>query len=272
MSALPSCRGKPEPQHRYELKGKVVQVDKQLQMVTVAHDDIPGYMVGMTMPFKVKDERLLGDMAEGDRIQATLVVAGLKSWLEDVVVTRETADQSDLSKSSTYTEPKPGDEVPDFALKNQAGKRVSFRDYKGNALIVTFIYTRCPLPDYCPLMTDNLSQILAALKSEPEKYVKTHLLSITLNPEYDSPKVLGEYAAAHSADLNRWDFATGSQDEIKKVAKYFGLQYWTENDQVIHSLRTAIIGNDGRLVKLYRGNEWKPDEILKELVKPSPTS
>jgi protein SCO1/2 len=268
LATLPSCSGKPEPQHRYDLKGKVVQVDKQLQMVTVAHEDIPGYMVGMTMPFKVKDPRILREMEEGDRIQATLVIEGLKSWLEDVVVTRETPDPSDLSKSSNWTEPKPGDEVPNFSLVNQSGKRISFHDYKGSAVIVTFIYTRCPLPDYCPLMTDNFSQILAALKSEPEKYVTTHLLSITLDPEYDSPKILTEYAGAHSAELARWDFATGSKDEIKKVATYFGLQYWTEGDQVIHSLRTAIVGSDGRLVKLYRGNEWKTDEVLKELRTP----
>ena len=272
ISTLPSCGGKPEPQHRYELKGKVVQVDKQLQMATVAHEDIPGYMVSMTMPFKVKDQRILREMDEGDRIQATLVIEGLKSWLEDVVVTREIADPSDLSKSSKWTEPKPGEEVPNFSLVNQAGKRLSFRDYQGNAVIVTFIYTRCPLPDYCPLMTDNFSQILVALKSEPEKYLKTHLLSITLDPEYDTPKLLREYAAAHSADLDRWDFATGSKDEIKKVATYFGLQYWTEGDQVIHSLRTAIIGTDGRLVKLYRGNEWKPEELLKELRTTPPAS
>jgi len=266
-STLSSCKGKPEPEHRYQLKGKVVEIDRKDKLVTISHEDIPGYMVGMTMPFKLKDERLLNDMEEGDRIQATLVIAGLRSWLEDVVVTRETPDPSDLSKSSTWTEPKPGEEVPNFKLVNQAGKHISFRDYQGKTVMVTFIYTRCPLPEYCPLMTDNFSQILAALKSEPEKYTKTHFLSITLDPEYDSPAILGEYAAAHSADLDRWDFATGSKDEIKKVATYFGLQYWTENDQVIHSLRTAIIGADGRLLKLYRGNEWKPDEILKELQK-----
>lgn len=271
VSAVLSCT--PEgPHQRYELKGKVVMVDKRDQTVTVAHDAIPGYMDAMTMPFKLKDQRMFRDIAEGDRLQATLVVAGLRSWLEDVVVTRETADPSDLSKSSNWTEPKQGDEVPDFTLLNQDGKRLRFRDYQGSDIVVTFIYTRCPLPDYCPLMTDNFSEIQTALNSEPEKFVQTHLLSITLDPEYDSPKVLSEYAAAHSPDRNHWDFATGTKDEIKKVATYFGLQYWTEGDQVIHSLRTAIVGPDGRLVKFFRGNEWKPDEILRELRKPPVTS
>ncbi len=257
------------PQQRYDLKGKVVAVDNKGSTVTVAHDSIPGYMEAMTMPFKLKDERLLRDIAEGDRLQATLVVAGLRSWLEDVVVTRETVDTSDLSKGSRWTEPKPGDEVPNFTMINQNGKRFSFHQYRGSAVIVTFIYTRCPLPDYCPLMTDNFSELLAALKSEPEKYPAIRLLSITLDPEYDSPKVLREYAAAHSVDPALWDYATGTKAEIKEIATFFGLQYWTEGDQVIHSLRTAIIGPGGNLIKLYRGNEWKPSEILKEIRKSS---
>ena len=264
LSATVSCRpGAPEQRH--ELKGKVIQVDKKGLTVTVAHEPIPGYMEAMTMPFKLKDERLLGDIAEGDRLQATLVVAGLRSWLEDVVVMRETVDPSNLGKADSWVEPKPGDEVPDFTLVNQNGKRFSLHQYRGRILVLTFIYTRCPLPDYCPLMTDNFAEIQRAFKSESQGYPGTHLLSITLDPEYDSPKVLSEYATAHSADFAHWDFATGTKDQVKQVATYFGMQYWRDGDQVVHSLRTAIVGADGRFVKLFRGNEWKPDEIAREL-------
>lgn len=222
-------------------------------------------MEAMTMPFKLKDERLLKDLAEGDCVQATLVVAGLRSWLEDVVVTRETIDPSSLGKAATWVEPKPGDEVPDFKLIDQNGKRFGFHQYRGRIVVLTFIYTRCPLPDYCPLMTDNFAEIEKALESEPDVYASTHLLSITLDPEYDTPKVLREYAARHSVDSVHWDYATGTKDEVKQIATYFGMQYWREGDQVVHSLRTAIVGADGKLVKLYRGNEWKPDEIVSEL-------
>ncbi len=253
------------PQHRYPIKGKVVSVDKRGSTVTIAHEEIPGYMDAMTMPFKLKDERLLKDLAEGDRVQATLVVAGLRSWLEDVVVTRETVDPSSLGKAETWVEPKPGSEVPDFKLVDQNGKRFSFHQYRGRIVVLTFIYTRCPLPDYCPLMTGNFAEIEKVLKSEPALYPKTHLLSITLDPEYDSPEVLREYAARHSAGSAQWDFATGTKDEVKQIATYFGMQYWRDGDQVVHSLRTAIVGADGKFVKLYRGNEWKPDEILREL-------
>ena len=259
-----SCRtGGPE--QRYELKGNVIQVDKKGRTVTISHEAIRGYMDAMTMPFKLKDERLLKDLAEGDSVQATLVVAGLRSWLEDVVVTRETVDPSNLGKPETWVEPKPGDEVPDFTLEDQNNKRISFHQYRGRIVVLTFIYTRCPLPDYCPLMTDNFAEIEKALKSEAETYPKAHLLSITLDPEYDTPRVLREYAALHSVGSALWDFATGTRDEVKQVATYFGMQYWRDGDQVVHSLRTAIVGPDGKLVKLYRGNEWKPDEILREL-------
>ena len=253
------------PQHRYSIKGIVVSVDKKGATVTIAHEAIPGYMEAMTMPFKLKDERLLKDLAEGDSVQATLVVAGLRSWLEDVVVTRETVDPSNLAKAETWVEPKPGDEVPDFKLEDQNNKRISFHQYRGRIVVLTFVYTRCPLPDYCPLMTDNFGEIEKALKSEPESYPKAHLLSITLDPEYDTPRVLREYAALHSAGSALWDFATGTKDEVKQVATYFGMQYWRDGDQVVHSLRTAIVGPDGKLVKLYRGNEWKPEEIIREL-------
>jgi len=116
-------------------------------------------------------------------------------------------------------------------------------------------------------MTDNFSEIQKTLKSDAALYERTHLLSISVDPEYDTPKVLREYAVRHSADTTQWEFATGNKDEVKQVASYFTMQYWKDQDQVVHSLRTAIIGADGKLVKLYHGNEWKPQEIVSELRK-----
>ena len=259
-----ACRPRSAEQ-RYELKGTVVSVDKRGKTVTVAHEAIPGYMEAMTMPFKLKDERLLNDLSEGDRVQATLVVAGLRSWLQDVIVTREGVDPTGVTKDQQL-EPKPGDEVPDFALVNQNGKRLSLHEYRGSVLLLTFIYTRCPLPDYCPLMTENLSAIEKSLKSSSQMYAKTHFLSISVDPEYDTPKVLRDYGAAHSADFNHWEFAGGTKDQIKQVATYFGMRYWRDGDQIVHSLRTAIIGSDGKLVKLYHGNDWRPEQVATELV------
>jgi protein SCO1/2 len=265
-TAQPACHSRATgPEQRYAIKGKVVSVERRDSTVTISHEAIPGYMDAMTMPFKLKDERLLADLAEGDRVQGTLVVKGLQSWLEDVVAIREAVDQSDIGKSQNSIEPKPGDEVPDFTLVNQDGKPVKLTQYRGRVLVLTFVYTRCPLPDYCPLMTDNFSEIEKTLKAVPEMYAKSHLLSISVDPDNDTPKVLRAYATNHSADFGHWDFLTGARDDVKRVATYFGMQYWRDGDQVVHSLRTAIVGADGKVVKLYRGNEWKPEEIVSEL-------
>jgi protein SCO1/2 len=268
--ALPQLACKPHTagsEQRFELIGTVVSVDKRAATVTIAHEAIPGYMEAMSMPFKLRDERLLSEMAEGDRVRATLVVAGLRSWLDDVVRTRESVDSSNLSNPDSWVEPQPGAEIPDFKLVDHNGKRMSLHQYRGQTLVLTFIYTRCPLPDYCPLITDNFSQLEKLLQSEPAASPQTHLLSITVDPEYDTPKVLHKYAAAHSMDPARWDFATGTKDEVKQIATYFGMQYWREGDQIIHSLRTAIVASDGKLVKLYRGNEWKADQVIEEVRK-----
>jgi len=250
---------------RYELKGTVVSVDRRGATVTIAHQAIPGYMEAMTMPFKPKDGWVLDQAQPGNRIQATLVVDGLRSWLEEVVITQEAT--ADAPAAGGSAEPQPGDPVPDFTLTNQDGKRITLADYRGRALVLTFIYTRCPLPDYCPLMTSHFAEIDQALKGDAALYEKTHLLSVSVDPEYDSPAVLRGYGAKYTggAAFNHWEFATGKPEEVKKAAAWFGLQYWAEGGQIVHSLRTAVIAPDGRLVKLYHGNEWQPAEIVADL-------
>jgi protein SCO1 len=253
---------------RYELKGTVVAVDQRGETVTIAHQEIPGYMEAMAMPFKPKDHWVLDQAQPGNQLQATLVVDGLRSWLEDVVIIGETADAAGATASSA--EPQPGAVVPDFRLTNQDGKPIAFHDYHGRALVVTFIYTRCPLPDYCPLVMNNFAGIMQTLKGDAALYNQAHLLSISLDPEYDTPKVLREYGAKHTGEsgaaaFSHWEFATGKADEVKQAATWFGLQYWPEAGQIVHSLRTAVIAPDGRLVKLYHGNGWQAAEIVADL-------
>ena len=267
-AAMAGCRAK-MPEQRYEMKGKVLNVDQKGGTVTIAHDSIPGYMDAMAMPFKLKDERGFKILAPGNRVQAILVVAGDRSWLEELVVTSESADAS-TTNTANSTEPKPGDEVPDFSLINQDGKRISLHKYRGQTLVLTFIYTRCPLPDYCPLMTNQFVEIDKAIKQDPGLYPETHLLSISVDPEFDTSKILRSYGEQYTGNsgpraFKQWEFAAGSEDDVKKAATYFGLQYWQEEGQIIHSLRTAIIAPDGKLARLYAGNEWKPAEVLSEL-------
>jgi protein SCO1/2 len=268
-----ACRPRRNPnEKRYDLKGKVVAVNKSDRTATIAHEDIKGYMPAMTMPFKIKNDADLEMLKAGDQVTGTLVVDDLSSWVEITAIVEGPVTVS--QNVDVPGEPKPGTEVPDFGLVNQDGKRIHLAQYRGRALALTFIYTRCPMPDQCTLMSNNFAAIDQELQKQPDVYAKTHLLTISFDPEYDSPKVLRSYGASHTGRYSdeafqHWEFATGSADEVKGLTQFFGLRYFhdTESgqDQVIHSLRTVVIGPDGKLFKLYRGNEWKPAEIVGDL-------
>jgi protein SCO1 len=257
---------------RYDLKGKVVTVDKTDRTATISHEEIKGYMPAMTMPFTIKNDADLEMLKPGDDVTGTLVVDDVSSWVEILTIAEGGGPLSPTAE--VPGEPKPGDEVPDFALTNQDGKRIHFSQYRGQALALTFIYTRCPQPEQCTLMSNNFAAIERELQKQPEIYQKTHLLSISFDPEYDTPKVLRSYGASHTGRFSEetfqhWEFAGGSLDEVKGIAQFFGMRYYhdTESgkDEVIHSLRTAVITPEGKLVKLYRGNEWKPEEVINDL-------
>ncbi len=269
VGSASSCARNTANEKRFDLKGKVVVVEADKQLVTISHEDIKGYMPGMTMPFSLPSEADLQFLKPGDEITATLVVDGSHTWLEQVAITRESADPS---SATGINEAKEGDEVPDYRLVNQDGKEIRLHNYRGKALLLTFIYTRCPLPEYCALMSDNFATIDRTLQQQPGLYGKTHLLSISIDPEYDTPKVLRSYGAAHTEryqdeTFSHWEFASGSKDEVKGIAQYFGLRYFEESDQIVHGLRAVIIAPDGKVAKVYRGNDWKPDEVVKEMGK-----
>jgi len=249
---------------RYDLKGTVVSVDRARKTVNVDHEEIPGFMAAMRMEFTLKDADALKVVEAGDTIQATLVVADAEYWLESPAITKKLpgATAAEIAGS----EPQPGAEVPEVRLVNQDGKALRTGQYRGRALLVTFIYTRCPFADQCPLMSANFAQLNGQLASDPSLRDGARLLSVTLDPEYDKPEVLGSYGSTYAGGkFDRWDFATGDPEEIRRLAQFFGLAYKAENGQIVHSLRTALVSPEGRLVKIYRGNEWKPADVLNDL-------
>jgi len=271
-SCQPKQRVRSPTEKHYDLKGKVITIDKERRELTIAHEDIRDYMSGMTMAFSVKDDWVYEIAAPGNQITATLIVDGTQSWLEDVVITEDSTPVSG-APAVEGADPNVGDQVPDYRLINQDGKTIRIQDYKGKALLLTFIYTRCQDPNQCTLMSSNFAAIDQELQKQPELYGKTHLLSISFDPAYDTPKVLRSYGAAHTGKYSdetfaHWEFASGSADEVKGIAKFFGLRYYQDTssgtEQVIHSLRTAVIGPDGKIVKVYRGNEWKPEDLIKD--------
>lgn len=271
-AGLLSCQKavKPSQQQRYDLRGKVVSVDKAQRQVTIAHDEVKGYMPAMTMPFQLKDEWAFDVLSPGDEVGAVLVIEGSSHRLEEIAISKKSVDSPASANNAASNELKPGDQVPDFSFLNQDGKPISLQKYRGKALLLTFIYTRCPVPDYCDLMSNNLSQVDRELQKTPELLAQTHLLSITIDPKYDTPKVMRSYGAAHTGNYSEekfthWEFATGNPEEVQRAAKYFGLIYYPEADQIVHGLRTAIIAPDGKVFIVYRGNEWKPSDALRDL-------
>jgi protein SCO1/2 len=271
--AAAACHGTGQgdqvPVRRYHLKGTVVQVDKAQQHLVIDHEEIPGFMGAMTMPYPVADAATLERVSPGDQITADVVVSDNQIRLENVVVVKKGDGKSAPPGAELQPSEQPGP-VPDFALVNQDGKRIHLGQYRGKSVLLTFIYTRCPLPDYCPLMTHNFAEIEKALMNSPELYAKTQLLSVSFDSQHDTPAVLRNYAKAFVADRGartfaHWEFATVPAAEKSALTKFFDVFVTEEQGQITHSLSTAIISPDGLVYKSYNRNDWKPADALADL-------
>jgi protein SCO1/2 len=253
---------------RYPLVGQVLSVDTANQQLVIKHQDIHGFMPGMTMPFRVKDGSQLAGRKPGDLVTATLVVADRQAYLEDVRKTGEApVAESDVPRPSTPLVAE-GAAVPDAEFVDQDGHRRRLSDWRGKALAVTFIYTRCPLPDFCPLMDRHFAAIQKALAGDPALASRVHLLSVSFDPQHDTPAVLKTHAGRLHADPAVWSFLTGARGTLDTFAGGFGVNIIREDGtptEIVHNLRTAVIDGNGRLVTVLRGNEWQPADLLNAL-------
>ena len=251
----------------YPLTGEVVKVDRAKGRLTVAHDDIPGFMEPMTMPFRVKDSTLFEGLAVGDTIAATLVVGRLESWLEGIIVAGrgepEPLRPEDIAPVRRF---EIGEKLPDPSFTDQEGRPFQLSSLRGKAVAVTFIYTLCPLPDFCIRMTDHFAQTQRALGRNRALRDEWHLVSVSFDPDRDSPAVLRAYATSHGAELSTWTFVTAPQSELTDFLGGFEL-FFSERDAGVidHNLRTIVIDSDGRLAKVFIGNEWTPKELAEAL-------
>ncbi|HUO60386.1 MAG TPA: SCO family protein [Candidatus Acidoferrales bacterium] len=267
--ALAGCSSKPkQPERRFPIEGTVVSIDKPHHQVTLKHKDIPGFMKAMTMPFKVRDQWALEILEPGDYVNATLVVND-EGELESIAINKD-RHKAEASSTSAVRMPSPGEVVPDFHFVDQNGRKVSIAHFRGNPLLVTFVYTRCPLPDFCIRMSNNFVEVAKTLKQQnPAAYAKLQMLSISIDPEYDKPAVLKQYAMNYMGNtdpkLEHWTLVSGTPEETRKAAQFFGLTYLKDDLQIVHDLRTAIIAPDGKLVELYEGNEWKPADVAAKM-------
>jgi len=256
------------PEKHYPLQGEVISVDPAKKLITVRHGDIPGLMPAMTMTYQVAEPKQIETLQPGDKIAADLVVSESKGRLENIVLVSK--GDGKTSPGTTQHIPEKGDAVPDVALVNQDGKTIHFGNFRGKVLLVTFIYTRCPLPDFCPRMNENFRAVQKLLQDLPGATERAEFLSISFDPEHDTPAVLKHYASLYkkSAPGEKpfdWQFAAPSVKDLPELAQFFGLVYRPEQAQIVHSLSTTVIGPDGKVEKWYSDNEWTPADAAQAM-------
>ena len=264
-------------QKAFQMRGRIVATDQAGGKITVAHGAIAGYMEAMTMAYKVVQPETISELHVGDVITARVLVdydaAGpLNARLDQIVVVGQA--KPDTVPKVQYHVPTPGEAVPDFHLVNQSGKTIHLGQFKGRVVLVTFIYTRCPVADFCPKMSSNFAEIDKDLAKDKGAYGKTHLLSVSFDPKYDTPAVLRSYGGAHTGkftkeDFAHWDFAAPSVGDLDKLEQYFNVGVTTgdANDpsSVMHSLSTVLVGKDGKVIAWYPSNEWKPEAVAEQM-------
>jgi len=258
---------------QYELKGQILAVNRDKQELLIKHDEIVGYMMAMTMPYKVASSGMLDNVNAGDIITAQLQVKDGTGTI--TAITKTGTAPPDVPKPSPLSDGmvlmlKEGEDAPNPPLVDQDGKRRDLADIRGGgALALTFMYTKCPMPTYCPMMDRNFVDVQKQIKASPALRGKVHLLSVSFDPKNDTPPVLKQHAKTLGADPSMWTFVTGAQDEIDKLAMSFGVTLVRGQspnpDEIGHTLRTAIIDRSGKVVKIYTGNEWTPAQIVADL-------
>lgn len=256
-------------QKTFSIRGIVVGTDST--HVTLEGENVPGFMDAMTMPYELKDPSVVSELHAGDKITATILADKQADGfhhvqLDDIVVVGQA--RPDYLPPVHYHVPTPGDVVPSFTLLNQSGRTIDFSQFKGKVLLITFIYTRCPLPDFCVRMSRNFADIDKALATDPALYAKTHLISISFDPTYDTPKVLRSYGGAYTGRYTKetfthWDFAAPSKKELPAMTQFFNVGVTPgDSKSLTHSLSTVLIGKDGKVIAWYPTNEWKPADVV----------
>jgi protein SCO1/2 len=271
-SSSPAVNSSTAAQVTFHIRGKVISTDAA--HVTLEGEAVPGFMDAMTMPYKLKDPIVATELHPGDRITATILAdkdgSDFANVLLDNVVIISQA-RPDYKPAVQYHVPKAGDVVPDFKLLNQSDHTIHLAQFQGKVLLLTFIYTRCPLADFCVRMSRNFAEVDKLLAAEPALYKQTHLLSISFDPTYDTPKVLRSYGGAYTGQYTRekflhWDFAAPTEKELPALTQYFDVGVTPGDSKTLtHSLSTVLIGKDGKIIAWYPNNEWKPADVVAQI-------
>ena len=255
---------------QYELRGQIIAIDRASAKITIKHEDIRGFMPAMTMSFDVRDRGLIEGRQPGELVTATLVVEDRGAYLSTIQRTG-TAPLADVPPPAPVHVVRSGDQVPDAEFTDQAGRARRFSDWRGQVVVVTFVYTRCPIPNFCPLMDRNFLEVQRVVAKDPTLRGRVHLISVSFDPAYDTPAVLAAHAARVSADPAHWSLLTGAREELERFTSFFGVSVVSPPSrersggagaEIVHNLRTAVVDAKGRVVTILSGNEWTPAELL----------
>jgi protein SCO1 len=255
----------------YDTRGVVRGFSPDRSAIEIQHENVPGFMPSMTMPFVARDPRQIADLKAGDAISFRMTVTQKDFWIENVKkIRREEVDVAEPKQTAPVSADrdarlKDGDQIPPFSLTNQNGEPISLDTFRGQPFVLTFVFTRCPVPNFCPRMSNNFEELQAAIKSGTDILATTRLLSVTLDPGYDTPKILSDYAAFHHTDPKIWTFATGDGKEIDSLTRAFSVYRQNEGGTISHGLATALINRDGRIERIWRGNAWTPTEVTETI-------
>jgi protein SCO1 len=272
--APPSPSASTTPQKTFTIRGKIVGTDAT--HVTLDGESVPGFMEPMVMDYALKDPSVVSELHPGDHITATVLTdhgpdGHTNVRLDNIVVIAQA--RPDYKPPVQYHVPTLGDAVPDFHLLNQSDRTIHLGQFKGKVVLLTFIYTRCPLADFCPRMSRNFADIDKALAADPALYNQTHLLSISFDPAYDTPRVLRSYGGAYTGrytneKFTHWDFAAPSAKDLPALTQFFNVGVTPGDSKTLtHSLSTVLIGKDGKIIDWYPTNDWKPADVLAAIKK-----
>lgn len=269
--------GQPDSKRQiFQVRGVIKELQPEKRTAVIKHEEIPGYMIAMTMPFQVRDAQELAGLAPGDPVTFRMVVIGdEEAWIEELKKVEGppvTAPPPPTPHVRVVRDVEPldvGDLVPDYRFTDQDGRAVSLKGLRGNAVALTFIFTRCPYPDFCPRMSREFAEAQRALLARANAPANWRLLSLSFDPDYDTPATLKAYAARQQADPARWSFLTGTIADIDALTEQFGLSFTRDASGVnfSHNLRTAVIDAAGRVQRILVGNQWQSSELVEELVK-----
>ena len=265
LGAAASCRRGAEPSPRaaptHAVRGVITKIDAARREITVRHGDIPGFMPAMTMPFRADPSVRLDALAEGDEITARLVVDGARSRLDQISILGRRDSPGEAARIDPAKIVPPGRPFPDFHLVDQDGKAFTLSRFRGAPLVLSFVYTRCPLPWACPATLSRLAQVGArAAGAAPARF-----LLVTVDPKNDTPEALRAYARQVDVASGRWTFATGDPAEIAAVAGHAGALFERDGGSITHSLLVETLGPDGSVVGRHEGRDWKPEDVLADL-------